>query len=133
MEHTNLPGMMTMAILTHFECAICFELMKDAMVTSCGHSFCAACTAANCAPGSSCPTCRNNITLTVANYFIRELIADVSDAVVTSASTSNPSPAPAVPVSLCGLELLDSMGFHPDLGPAALREVWLLLSSVLCL
>eukprot|EP00667_Euglena_gracilis_P020096 EG_transcript_21663 len=109
-------NLMTMAVLAHFECPICFELMQDAMVTGCGHSFCQACAVTNCTVGRRCPTCRAAVPSLVANYFIRELIADVSEAVATA------RPVGAQDVSLSGLELLDSMGFAPDIGPAALRE-----------
>eukprot|EP00667_Euglena_gracilis_P030616 EG_transcript_42567 len=109
-------GSVTQAMLWHLECPICFELMRDAVVTSCGHSFCHACATHNCPRGAPCPSCRTAVAAVIPNYFIRELIADVSDVV----AHAPPPPAEDQPVS--GLQWLDGLGFPPDIAVLAYRQ-----------
>jgi len=47
---------------------------------------------------------------------VREIIVAVSDAVAA------PTPSPVIESGPTGLELLDAMGFPPDIGPKALRQ-----------
>eukprot|EP00667_Euglena_gracilis_P015045 EG_transcript_15617 len=112
-----------LAMLWRLECPICFELMKDAVVTSCGHSFCSACAEANCCPGKSCPSCRRAVSLLIPNYFVRELVADVADTVDDASPVQVAIPAiPDFGQSGAGLQWLDSLGFSADVAALALRQ-----------
>eukprot|EP00045_Choanoeca_perplexa_P001250 m.18558 g.18558 ORF g.18558 m.18558 type:complete len:192 (+) comp10830_c0_seq1:85-660(+) len=58
-------------------CAICLDPPTDAIITNCGHVYCAACILqahAHSGPMSSlsCPTCRRNITLMMPRHAIQD-------------------------------------------------------------
>lgn len=45
-----------------FMCPICFQTMKDAFLTSCGHSFCYSCITTHLSNRSNCPSCAQYLT-----------------------------------------------------------------------
>jgi len=60
----------------HMRCNICKEIMRDAMIASCGHSFCAICVHTAKTSSNQCPECRvGDITRLTKNWFAREVIA----------------------------------------------------------
>ena len=59
--------------LAKLECPICTELMADCVVSTCGHSFCRACSTQL---KGVCANCRTTGVGFIPNYFVRELIAE---------------------------------------------------------
>lgn len=45
-----------------FLCPICMQIIKDAFLTSCGHSFCYMCIVTHLENKSNCPTCSHFLT-----------------------------------------------------------------------
>ena len=41
-----------------FRCPICYDIIKEAFITKCGHSFCYLCITKHLEHKSQCPTCR---------------------------------------------------------------------------
>ena len=58
-------------------CAICHDVLKDAVGINCGHSFCEECAKA-CLSSGSCPNCRADFTSYVPNYTTREFIGSMA-------------------------------------------------------
>ena len=58
-------------------CAVCLDILKDAVGINCGHSFCEEC-AKDCLSSKSCPKCRADFTSYVPNYTLREFIGSVA-------------------------------------------------------
>lgn len=46
-----------------FLCPICMEVMKDAFLTPCGHSFCYMCIVTHLRDKSDCPCCGRHLTV----------------------------------------------------------------------
>lgn len=65
-------------------CPICFETMKDASITACGHSFCLDCIkkAQSQSHNSSCPSCRQDIKVLIPNYALRSSILASQTAII---------------------------------------------------
>eukprot|EP00956_Cyclotella_meneghiniana_P029093 scaffold69416_cov19-Cyclotella_meneghiniana.AAC.1 len=57
-------------------CAICHDVLKDAVGINCGHSFCEECAKA-CLLTKSCPNCRAAFTSYAPNYTTREFIGSM--------------------------------------------------------
>lgn len=53
--------------LEDFSCSLCRETIKEAFMTSCGHSFCHACISTHCDQTGHCPSC--NFVLSQNNLF----------------------------------------------------------------
>eukprot|EP01006_Ploeotia_vitrea_P049081 TRINITY_DN67307_c3_g10_i1.p1 TRINITY_DN67307_c3_g10~~TRINITY_DN67307_c3_g10_i1.p1 ORF type:complete len:352 (-),score=40.31 TRINITY_DN67307_c3_g10_i1:865-1884(-) len=98
----------SVAVLSKLECAICFELMEDAMMTSCGHSFCTTCCLSYAK--STCPTCRAKVDFVIPNYFVRELICDLSENMTKIEEPAQVSAA------------LTGMGFSPNVAESATKK-----------
>lgn len=45
-------------------CPICMQIMKDAFLTACGHSFCYMCIATHLNHKNNCPCCSHHLTST---------------------------------------------------------------------
>ncbi|KAJ3430632.1 e3 ubiquitin-protein ligase [Anaeramoeba flamelloides] len=56
------------------KCSICSSLMKHAIVTNCGHSFCANCILEHSEKSKKCPMCRSKIFDLHPSFLLRNLI-----------------------------------------------------------
>lgn len=64
MEDTDLAIKIPVdLVLKEYECPVCFETIKDASVTKCGHSFCKGCIEECLNRRHECPNCKNPITV----------------------------------------------------------------------
>eukprot|EP00741_Cyanophora_paradoxa_P005192 tig00000852_g5032.t1 len=65
------------------QCPICFQLLTDAFITSCGHSYCFSCISRHLSQRSDCPTC-GRAPLTKDNVFpnfaLNKLLAKATSA-----------------------------------------------------
>eukprot|EP00956_Cyclotella_meneghiniana_P019178 scaffold32681_cov60-Cyclotella_meneghiniana.AAC.2 len=57
-------------------CAVCHDVLKDAVGINCGHSFCEEC-AKVCLPTKACPNCRADFTSYAPNFTAREFIGSM--------------------------------------------------------
>ena len=57
-------------------CAVCHDVLKDAVGINCGHSFCEEC-AKVCLPTKACPNCRADFTSYAPNFTTREWIGSM--------------------------------------------------------
>ncbi|KAJ6230890.1 e3 ubiquitin-protein ligase [Anaeramoeba flamelloides] len=57
------------------KCPICSNLMNHAIVTNCGHSFCANCILEHSEKSKKCPMCRSKVFDLHASYLLRNLIS----------------------------------------------------------
>ncbi|VVC97125.1 unnamed protein product [Leptidea sinapis] len=76
-------------------CPVCFELIDEAYVTRCGHSFCYACIAKSVEIHRRCPKCGAQLTGRdhyFPNFLLNELVARRRLRTKTPASAPLPSP-----------------------------------------
>lgn len=59
-----------------FLCPICMQIIKDAFLTACGHSFCYMCIATHLQNKSDCPCCGHYLTPNhlVPNFLLNKVI-----------------------------------------------------------
>lgn len=60
----------------HFSCPICFELINEATITRCGHTYCSKCIQKSIEISKKCPKCNQSLTIeqTFPNFLLNELI-----------------------------------------------------------
>ncbi|XP_014217914.1 E3 ubiquitin-protein ligase RFWD2 [Copidosoma floridanum] len=60
-----------------FLCSICFEIIEEAHITRCGHTFCYRCICKSIETLKKCPKCNTNLTRQeiLPNFLVNELIA----------------------------------------------------------
>ena len=61
----------------HFRCPICFELISEATITRCGHTYCSKCIQKSIECNKKCPKCNQSLTIqeTFPNFLLNELIS----------------------------------------------------------
>lgn len=61
----------------HFSCPVCFELISEATITRCGHTYCSKCIQKSIEINKKCPKCNQSLTSdqTFPNYLLNELIS----------------------------------------------------------
>lgn len=61
----------------HFSCPICFELISEATITRCGHTYCSKCIQKSIEMNKKCPKCNQTLTSdqTFPNFLLNELIS----------------------------------------------------------
>jgi len=57
------------------DCTICLTIMKEAVSTDCGHSYCNSCITDSRKVNKNCPICRHVIEKITPNFVLRKLIA----------------------------------------------------------
>lgn len=64
-------------LLPHFSCPICFELINEATITRCGHTYCSKCIQKSIEINKKCPKCNQSLTTeqTFPNFLLNELIS----------------------------------------------------------
>lgn len=57
-------------------CPICFELINEATITRCGHTYCSRCILKSIEITKKCPKCNQSLTVeqTFPNFLLNELI-----------------------------------------------------------
>jgi len=60
----------------YLKCPICFELMRGAAQTSCGHSFCSPCLTSHLKRKDECPSCRKRVVSAQPSLLLRQLVDD---------------------------------------------------------
>ena len=80
--------------LKHCNCAICFDILKDATSLNCGHTFCSTCVEVHRQRWSNplCPNCRVVITGAYPNYFARDILNSMKAGLRTNDTTRPSSP-----------------------------------------
>lgn len=60
----------------HFSCPVCFELISEATITRCGHTYCSRCILKSIECTKKCPKCNQSLTpeQTFPNFLLNELI-----------------------------------------------------------
>ncbi|XAR65711.1 hypothetical protein NMG60_11009906 [Bertholletia excelsa] len=73
-----------------FSCSICMEVMRDAFLTACGHSFCYMCIVTHLRSKSDCPSCGHYLTASnlFPNFLLNKLLRKRS--AHQKARTANP-------------------------------------------
>lgn len=71
-------------ILSSAVCPICAELVREAFLTPCGHTFCHACVNRHLKKSSTCPQCNTYVTADklIPNRLISLLIDDVRNSLI---------------------------------------------------
>lgn len=61
----------------HFSCPVCFEIISEATITRCGHTYCSKCIQKSIEINKKCPKCNQSLTLdqTFPNFLLNELIS----------------------------------------------------------
>lgn len=61
---------------SHFSCPVCFEVISEATITRCGHTYCSKCIQRSIEINKKCPKCNQSLTSdqTFPNFLLNELI-----------------------------------------------------------
>lgn len=61
----------------HFSCPVCFEIISEATITRCGHTYCSKCIQKSIEINKKCPKCNQSLTIdqTFPNFLLNELIS----------------------------------------------------------
>ncbi|KAK1378343.1 E3 ubiquitin-protein ligase COP1 [Heracleum sosnowskyi] len=79
----------TMEIDRDFLCPICMQIIKDAFLTSCGHSFCYMCIVTHLENKSNCPSCAHYLTTNHIhpNFILNKLMMKTSARQIAKTAT----------------------------------------------
>jgi len=58
-------------------CAICADVLRDACITECGHTFCSNCIKTSLESSNTCPNCRIKVSGYTPNYFARDTVDEL--------------------------------------------------------
>ena len=58
-------------------CAICADVLQDACITECGHTFCSNCIKTSLESSNTCPNCRIEVSSYTPNYFARDTVDEL--------------------------------------------------------
>lgn len=58
----------------HYSCPVCFELISEATITRCGHTYCSKCIQKSIEINKKCPKCNQSLTVEqvkfLSNFFL---------------------------------------------------------------
>lgn len=88
-EDTDAGGQSKRELDKDILCPICFQTMKDAFSTACGHSFCYTCIMTHLNNKKNCPCCGQYLTNTQVfpNFLLNKLLKKASASQLVSSST----------------------------------------------